>query len=183
MAQSSESTSLLDTSALRSMDKPRLAVVYTEWNEKIVAEQRKGIERVAAELGAELIESLPVPGSFELPFGCKILYQHYKGKEHAPEAIIALGAVIRGGTPHFEYVCKAVTEGILELNIALPVPVIFGVLTLDTEEQAWERLGGPHGHKGEEAAITALKMIQQVRRLKNEREKGRKSIGFSTAPE
>lgn len=178
MAQSSESSTLLDIRELRSMEKPRIAVVYTEWNEKIVGEQRKGVERIAAELDATLVESMPVPGSFELPFGCKVLYQHYKGKDDAPEAIIALGAVIRGGTPHFEYVCKAVTEGILELNIALPVPVIFGVLTLDTEEQAWERLGGPHGHKGEEAAITALKMVLQLRRLKDAREKGRKTIGF-----
>ena len=83
-----------------------------------------------------------------------------------PEAIIAFGAVIRGGTPHFEYVCKAVTEGITQLNVTLDIPVIFGVLTLDNEQQAWERLGGVHGHKGEEAAITALKMIQLNRNLK-----------------
>jgi 6,7-dimethyl-8-ribityllumazine synthase len=60
-------------------------------------------------------------------------------------------------------VCRAVTDGILQLNLALPIPVIFGVLTLDNEEQAWERLGGIHGHKGEEAAITALKMIRVCR--------------------
>jgi 6,7-dimethyl-8-ribityllumazine synthase len=82
-----------------------------------------------------------------------------------PEAIIAFGAVIRGGTPHFEYVCNAVTDGILQLNMTLPIPVIFGVLTLDTEAQAYERLGGPHGHKGEEAALTALKMIKMNREL------------------
>jgi 6,7-dimethyl-8-ribityllumazine synthase len=72
--------------------------------------------------------------------------------------------VIRGGTPHFDYVCRAVTDGILQLNLTLPIPVIFGVLTLDNEDQAWERLGGPHGHKGEEAAVTALKMISICRR-------------------
>jgi len=70
-----------------------------------------------------------------------------------------LGCVIRGGTPHFDYVCKAVTEGVLQLNLTLDVPTIFGVLTVDNEEQARERIGGIHGHKGEEAAITAIKMI------------------------
>jgi 6,7-dimethyl-8-ribityllumazine synthase len=67
--------------------------------------------------------------------------------------------VIRGGTPHFDYVCKAVTDGVVQLNLLLPVPTIFGVLTVDNEEQAKERIGGRHGHKGEEAAMTAVKMI------------------------
>jgi 6,7-dimethyl-8-ribityllumazine synthase len=66
---------------------------------------------------------------------------------------------VRGDTPHFDYVCKAVTDGVVQLNLLLPVPVIFGVLTVNNEEQAKERIGGKHGHKGEEAAITALKMI------------------------
>jgi len=98
-----------------------------------------------------------------LPFACKQLAEN----SDAPEAIIAFGAVIRGGTPHFEYICKAVTEGLTQLNLTLNIPVIFGVLTLDNEAQAWERLGGPHGHKGEEAAITALKMIKNSRSFKN----------------
>jgi 6,7-dimethyl-8-ribityllumazine synthase len=67
--------------------------------------------------------------------------------------------VIRGDTPHFDYVCQSVTQGITHLNVTLPVPVIFGVLTVDTLAQAQERLGGPHGHKGEEAAVTAVKML------------------------
>jgi 6,7-dimethyl-8-ribityllumazine synthase len=74
--------------------------------------------------------------------------------------------VIRGGTPHFEYVCQSVTSGITQLNLSLPVPVIFGVLTVDNMEQARERIGGQHGHKGEEAAITALKMILTNQQLK-----------------
>jgi 6,7-dimethyl-8-ribityllumazine synthase len=106
-----------------------------------------------------------VPGAIELTFGCRMLWQRYVESQQFPEAIIAIGAVIRGGTPHFDYVCESVTQGITQLNLALPVPVIFGVLTLDTEAQAWERLGGVHGHKGEEAAIAALKMIAQSRRL------------------
>ena len=92
-----------------------------------------------------------------------MVWEHYKDKDEKPEAIIAFGAVIRGGTPHFDFVSKAVTDGILQLNLTLPIPVIFGVLTLDNEAQAWERLGGGHGHKGEEAAVTALKMIRNGR--------------------
>ena len=74
--------------------------------------------------------------------------------------------MIRGDTPHFDYVCKSVTDGILALNLTLDVPVIFGVLTVNDEQQALERVGGKHGHKGEEAAITALKMIALNKKLR-----------------
>jgi 6,7-dimethyl-8-ribityllumazine synthase len=83
-----------------------------------------------------------------------------------PDAYIVLGAVIQGDTPHFDYVCKGVTDGIMQLNLQIDVPVIFGVLTVLNEQQAIERIGGIHGHKGEEAAITALKMIQLNRAIK-----------------
>lgn len=160
MAQSQNSTSLLDVSGLTNLEDTKVSIVYTEWNDKIVAEQIAGAERILNQLGVA-IEKHVVPGSFELPYACRqvALTDIYTN------AIIAFGAVIRGGTPHFDYVCKAVTDGITQLNISLNTPVIFGVLTLDTEEQAWERLGGPHGHKGEEAAIAALKMIQFSRNL------------------
>ena len=74
--------------------------------------------------------------------------------------------MLRGDTPHFDYVCKAVTDGVVQLNLMLPVPTIFGVFTVDNQQQADERIGGKHGHKGEEAAITALKMISFVQSLK-----------------
>lgn len=163
MAKSQHSPTLLDTSSLAELKKPRIAIVYTEWNDKIVGELVNGCERIAEQMQAPIVKKLAVPGCFELPFACKQLWENRKDKKNAPEAIIAFGAVIRGGTPHFDYVCKAVTEGILQLNLTLPIPVIFGVLTLDNEQQAIERLGGPHGHKGEEAAITALKMIRNSR--------------------
>lgn len=164
MALSSESNNLLDISSLIHMENGRVAIVATEWNDRIVAEQIAGAKRIAQQTGAVITHEVYVPGSFELPFACKAIWESNDSISDAPEAIIAFGAVIRGGTPHFEYVCKAVTEGIGQLNLMLPVPVIFGVLTLDTEEQAWERLGGNHGHKGEEAMIGALKMIK----MKNE---------------
>lgn len=165
MAQSQDSNTLLDTSALETISGARVAIVYTEWNDKITKEQTDGAERVFNKHNCTITHKLTVPGSFELPYACKQVFEATKNTDNAPEAIIAFGAVIRGGTPHFEYVCKAVTEGITLLNTTLPVPVIFGVLTLDNETQAWERLGGIHGHKGEEAAITALKMIQFNRNL------------------
>ncbi|RYE20582.1 MAG: 6,7-dimethyl-8-ribityllumazine synthase [Sphingobacteriales bacterium] len=165
MANSLHSASLADVSALEGLYKPRLAIVYTEWNDKIVGEQMKGAEQIAKQFGSIITHKLAVPGCFELPFACKQVWETSAGSDSAPEAIIAFGAVIRGGTPHFDYVCKAVTEGITQLNVTLPIPVIFGVLTLDNEEQAWERLGGSHGHKGDEAAVTALKMIHNSRTL------------------
>jgi 6,7-dimethyl-8-ribityllumazine synthase len=162
---SQNSSGLLDTRQLEKLEAAKVAIVYTEWNDKIVRELLNGCESMIHRHKGEIIDLTAVPGCFELPFACKKIWQHYENKVEKPDAIIAFGAVIRGGTPHFDYVCKAVTEGLLQLNLTLPVPVIFGVLTLDNEAQAWERLGGSHGHKGEEAAITALKMIR-IARLK-----------------
>jgi len=102
---------------------------------------------------------LVVPGAFEVPFGIKQYWDVVQQRTMIPDAFIAFACVIRGGTPHFDYVCQGITNGITQLNLNLPVPTIYGVLTVDNEQQALERIGGVHGHKGEEAAITALKMI------------------------
>jgi len=106
---------------------------------------------------------ITVPGAFEIPFAIKTYAE--KAAMRA-DAFIALATIIRGDTPHFDYVSKAITEGILSLNLTLDVPVIFGVLTVNTEAQALERVGGRHGHKGEEAALTAIKMIALQKRIK-----------------
>jgi 6,7-dimethyl-8-ribityllumazine synthase len=135
-----------------------IALVKTEWNSSIVDELEKGCIAELQKHGVKKITRLTVPGAFEIPFGIKN-YWEKAGKKKKPDAFIAFGCVIKGDTPHFEYVCKAVTDGIVLLNLSLPVPVIFGVLTVNNEEQARERIGGKHGHKGQEAAITALKMI------------------------
>jgi 6,7-dimethyl-8-ribityllumazine synthase len=166
MAQLPNGSSLLNTHILSELKNARIALVVTDWNNDIVAEQLKGCRRIFTENSVRELSLTTVPGSFEIPFACKKLWDYYASKtlEEQPEAIIAFGAVIRGGTPHFEYVCKAVTEGITQLNLALPIPIIFGVLTVDNNLQAWERLGGIHGHKGEEAAIAALKMIHFSRK-------------------
>jgi len=144
-----------------------IVLVRTEWNAGVVDELEGGCIRKLRVAGVKKITSVTVPGAVEIPFGVKSYWEHSKDKKkRKPDAFIALGCVIRGGTPHFDYVCQAVTEGVLQLNLLLPVPTIFGVLTVDNEQQAMERIGGPHGHKGEEAAVTALKMISLTRHFK-----------------
>jgi 6,7-dimethyl-8-ribityllumazine synthase len=139
-----------------------VVIIKTEWNSTIINALEKGAKKVLKESGAS-VKSLIVPGAFELPFAVK---QHYTYSKRVPDAYIVLGAIIQGDTPHFDYVCKGVTDGIMQLNLQIDVPVIFGVLTVLNEQQAIERIGGAHGHKGEEAAITALKMIQLNRMIK-----------------
>jgi 6,7-dimethyl-8-ribityllumazine synthase len=135
-----------------------IVLVKTEWNETIVDQLERGCIAVLEKQGVKKIVVITVPGAFEIPFAIKS-YWDRSGKKKRPDAFIALGCVMRGDTPHFDYVCRAVTDGVLQLNLCLPVPTIFAVLTVDNEQQATERIGGKHGHKGEEAAITALKMI------------------------
>lgn len=142
-----------------------VVIVRTEWNASIVDELEKGCIETLRAHTATPPEVLVVPGSFEAPFA---VMQHWKKSKQKPDAYIVLGCVIRGGTPHFEYVSQAITDGVLKLNLELPVPSIFGVLTVDNVLQAMERTGGEHGHKGKEAAITALKMIALNRSLEAE---------------
>ena len=142
-----------------------IVLVRAGWNAAIVDELQKGCVAELEKQKVKKIVVVEVPGSFEIPFAIKS-YWNNVSKKKRPDAFIALGCVMRGDTPHFDYVCKAVTDGIVQLNLTLPVPTIFGILTVDNEQQAKERIGGAHGHKGEEAAITALKMIDLNRRLK-----------------
>lgn len=135
-----------------------IVLVKTEWNASIVDQLERGCIAELEMFGLKKIIVITVPGAFEIPFAI----QHYFNtatKKNKADAFIALGCVIKGDTPHFDYVCKAITDGVVQLNLSLPVPTIFGVLTVTNEEQAIERIGGKHGHKGEEAAITAIKMI------------------------
>jgi 6,7-dimethyl-8-ribityllumazine synthase len=141
-----------------------IVVIRTEWNAGIVDQLFAGCKKILGKGKIEVLDFL-VPGAFEIPFAIRKFWD--QSKKNRPDAFIALGCVIRGDTPHFEYICRAVTDGIAALNLQLPVPVIFGVLTVDHEEQARERIGGIHGHKGEEAAETALKMISFSRSLQS----------------
>jgi 6,7-dimethyl-8-ribityllumazine synthase len=141
-----------------------VVIVKTDWNAKIVDELANGCEKVFQENHISY-ETLTVPGAVELPFAVKAWDRGAKARK--ADAYIVFGTVIKGGTPHFEYVCKIVSEGVTQLNLELTVPTIFGVLTVNTEEQAIERIGGKEGHKGEEAGITAIKMIDLNRKLGN----------------
>lgn len=136
-----------------------IVIVRTEWNEAVVSELEAGCKKILGREGLSNIKTITVPGAFEIPFAIKRFWDLNKYKDDRPAAFIALGCVLRGDTPHFDYVCKAVTDGVVQLNLSLPVPTIFGILTVDTEQQALDRIGGSHGHKGEEAAITAIKMV------------------------
>lgn len=147
----------IDTGILNIQD-ACIVLVKTEWNAAIVDELERGCLSELQKHSVKKIITITVPGAVEIPFAVKSYWDN-TGKKNRADAFIALGCVVRGDTPHFEYVCKAVTDGVLQLNLSLPVPVIFGVLTVNNEEQARERIGGQHGHKGEEAAITALKMV------------------------
>lgn len=133
-----------------------VVIVKTSWNKDIIDKLEKGVLKTFKKHKVKS-QTLIVPGAVELPFAVK---QHYAFAKKSADAYIMLGAVIKGGTPHFDYVCKIVAESTVHLNLQLTVPVIFGVLTLNTIEEAHERLGGVHGHKGEEAGISALQMIQ-----------------------
>lgn len=136
-----------------------IVIVHTEWNSEIVNKLLEGCIAKLKHFDMNNYKIVSVPGAFEIPFAIKSFWETYQNKFEKPQAFIALGCVLRGTTPHFDYVCKAVTDGVLQLNLILPVPTIFGVLTVDNQQQADERTGGVHGNKGEEAAISALKMM------------------------
>ena len=132
-------------------------IVVAEWNTNITGPLLEGAIDGLKKNGAELdnIDVYPVPGSFELTAGALLLAE--SGKY---DAVITLGCVIQGETRHFDVICAAVAHGVSEVSIKTGIPVIFGVLTTDNLEQAQDRAGGKHGNKGEEAAVTAIKMAE-----------------------
>jgi 6,7-dimethyl-8-ribityllumazine synthase len=136
-------------------------IVKTDWNAHIIDRLEEGCKKVLEANGVKS-ETIVVPGAFEVPFAIKT---HAANSSQCADAYIALATIIRGDTPHFDYVCKGITDGIMQLNLTLDVPSIFGVLTVENEKQAEERIGGIHGHKGEEAATTAIKMIALKRSI------------------
>lgn len=142
-------TTMPDASSLK------VGIVVAEWNYEITSKILEGAVNTLTTNGvkAKNIVVRWVPGSFELVFGARMLAD---GSDL--DAVIVLGCVIRGDTPHFEYVCSGVTQGITQLNLTEEIPFIFGLLTNDTMQQSIDRAGGIHGNKGDEAAITAIKM-------------------------
>lgn len=131
------------------------SIVVAEWNSHITEVLLKGAIETLQTAGVKEsnIRVMHVPGSVELTYGACMALDF-----HAPDAVIVIGCVIRGDTPHFDYVCQSVTQGITTLNTEDRAPIIFGVLTVNTEQQALDRAGGALGNKGAEAAVAAIKM-------------------------
>ncbi|NVN95721.1 MAG: 6,7-dimethyl-8-ribityllumazine synthase [Bacteroidetes bacterium] len=154
-------TNLKNLSTYNSQTIPKvqdmiIGIVVSEWNEQVTESLYKGALDCLIENGAkkENIIVKHVPGSFELVMGAQLVLENTD-----VDAVICLGCVIQGETRHFDFICNAVADGIMKLNTDYNTPVIFGVLTTNTIEQAQDRSGGKHGNKGIEAAITAIKMI------------------------
>ena len=148
--------SYFDPTQIPDVAEMRIGIVVSEWNPQITDNLLKGCLNALSEFGASLdrIHVINVPGSFELAMGAQLLI-----KSKSPEAVICLGSIIRGETPHFEFVSNACAQGIMDVGIKNNVPVIFGVLTDNNMEQAVARSGGALGNKGVEAAMTAVKMV------------------------
>jgi 6,7-dimethyl-8-ribityllumazine synthase len=138
----------------------RIAIAVARFNRDITEQLLDGAEKTLRKLGAEQVDVYWVPGAFELPLVAKAL-----ASTKAVDAVIAIGAVIRGETAHFEYVAGECASGLTRASLDTGKPVIFGVLTVDTHQQALDRVGGKDGHKGEEAAETAVEMVSLLRAL------------------
>jgi 6,7-dimethyl-8-ribityllumazine synthase len=140
----------------------RVAVVAASWHQEVMGGLIDGAGRALTEAGVRDVRQVRVPGSFELPVACARL-----ARTGGYDAVVALGVVIRGGTPHFDYVCSAATDGLTRVSVDTGVPVGFGVLTCDDEQQALDRAGlpGSSEDKGHEAATAAVATAVALRRV------------------
>jgi len=156
MASSEKNLSTYSGHGLKDMAERRISVVVSEWNSEITEALYAGAYGTLLEHGAkkENIVKKYVPGSFELSLGAQL-----EAQKPDVDAVICLGCVIQGETRHFEFICQAVAQGVTNVGLKYNKPVIFGVLTTDNKKQAVDRAGGRHGNKGDEAAITAIKML------------------------
>lgn len=152
------------TGNLPKIENIRVAIVQAEWNGHITGALTRGALDLFIKEGIakEDVDVFYVPGAVELTYAASQLIE-----ASLYDAVIVFGCVIRGGTPHFDYVCQSVTQGVTALNADCDTPVIFGVLTVDTEADAIDRAGGALGNKGTEAAEAAIKMIDFTRRVKD----------------
>jgi len=139
----------------------KFAIVCARFNNFVTDRLLEGALDALKRAGATDVEVVHVPGAWELPLTAKTIAVHKK-----PDGIIALGAVIRGDTPHFDYVAGQAASGLMAVQLETGIPIAFGVLTTNTIEQAMDRAGGKDGNKGYDAAITAIEMAEQIRRLR-----------------
>lgn len=144
-----------DPASVPDAGKMRFGIVVSDWNHDITQSLLEGATKTLKKHGAtdNNIVIKHVPGSFELTLGAQFFAEY-----DDLDAIICLGCIIQGETPHFSYICQSVTYGITKLNLDYNIPFIFGVLTTLNQEQAQDRAGGKNGNKGDEAAVTAIKM-------------------------
>lgn len=140
----------------------RFGIVVSEWNNDVTGALLAGAMKTLRDAGCpeQNIRVHYVPGSFELPLGAQFFAEYTD-----VDAVIALGCVIRGDTPHFDYVCSGVTQGITQLMLSWNMPVAFGLLTVENKQQALDRAGGIHGNKGDEAAATAVRMVKMQQEM------------------
>lgn len=152
---STTNLSSYDKESVPNAVKMRFGIVVADWNKEVTWSLLEGAVKTLKEHGAtdNNIVVSHVPGSFELTLGAQFLAEY-----EDLDAIICLGCVIQGETPHFTFICQGVTQGITQLNLEYNIPFIFGVLTTNTQQQAVDRAGGKLGNKGDEAAVTAIKM-------------------------
>lgn len=157
MATEYHNLSEYDPNTLPDASKMHFGIIVSEWNSEITFKLRDGAYDTLVKAGVkpENITIVYVPGSFELIYGAKRIVESIR-----PDAVIGLGCVVRGDTPHFDYVCSGVTQGFANMNADGDIPYIFGLLTTDNMQQAIDRSGGKFGNKGDEAAITAIKMAK-----------------------
>jgi len=155
MATELHNLSTYDATSVPQGKGKRIGIVVSEWNYSVTGNLLRGAYDTLLKFGVVSDDIIVehVPGSFELTYGAKIMIEKAN-----LDSVIILGCVIQGETPHFTFVCKSVTQGCTQLNLQYNIPVVFGLLTTNTLDQAKARSGGRHGNKGDEAAITALKM-------------------------
>lgn len=160
MATEMHNLSDYDATKISSGKGRKIGIVYAEWNSEITYALRDGAIKTLTDNGVSEcdITLASVPGSFELIYGASQMV-----KSNRYDAVIAIGCVIRGDTPHFDYICEGVTAGLSQLNVQYDTPVIFGLITTNNLLQAQERSGGRLGNKGDECAVTALQMIAQFK--------------------
>jgi len=153
-----------DPDIVPKADEMRFGIVVSDWNKDITFALLDGAVKTLRKHGAKEKDIIikHVPGSFELTLGAQWLAEY-----DDLDAIICLGCVIQGETPHFTYICQGVTQGITQLNMEYNIPFIFGVLTTLDQQQALDRAGGKLGNKGDEAAVTAIKMAALQRSIEN----------------
>jgi len=140
----------------------RFGIVVSDWNNDVTWALLDGAVNTLKKHGTteENIVVKHVPGSFELTLGAQFLAEY-----DDLDGVICLGCIIQGETPHFTYICQSVTQGITQLNLEYNIPFVFGVLTTDNHQQALDRAGGRYGNKGDEAAVTAIKMASLQREI------------------